>query len=660
MIGFFPSVYPGELFYSLCARYSERVHYPSTFAVNAELFGSNHGWGTVGIPVRLNHFVSTLPAGQPYSVDDFIANNTLLPYYTPFFPVERICRMLKVMKGSADAVKQSLSGTFNSSVKPPARLRFCPLCLKRDTRKYGELYWHRLHQAPGVEVCPAHLILLEYSDIPSHNQGNSQRFVSAAHLSFFITPKRLDTTNRTHQTLLRIAQDIQWLLGQRDLSSNFGSLHICYKNILAERGLIHTGSLKLRTLCDGFQMFYPSQLLSLLQCQFDKRGNSNWLSRLLPYLNRGIASHPLRHLLLIQFLGYTAESFFRRCQMAEPFKPLPSKKPLNEVLWVCLNPACDFFRRQPLNDCAVTYDNQGGRYYGTFQCVCGFTHTRRVPITHEDRFRVGIVKAYGPIWETALRELWNNPYFTLKDIASELGVYHWTVKYQALRLDLTFPRPGPGRPSTQLSLRHVARLKKVRRTEPDKLKNYRSRWLANLKLNKGASRSTLRRKLIHVHYWLSKHDREWLESHMPPPRWSSGPSRVRDWNSRDSQLATEIHHTALQLMNTEGRPVRITKSAIFRDRKLYKYLLNRKTAAKLPLTQKALSEVVETRVQFSRRRIKWAVACFTREGVVPSFTRLAERAGVTNSAYVPEVTTVLESAVLSLRCIGNASVVKVA
>jgi len=147
---------------------------------------------------------------------------------------------------------------------------------------------------------------------------------------------------------------------------------------------------------------------------------------------------------------------------------------------------------------------------------------------------------------------------------------------------------------------------------------------------------------------------------MPAPRWSCGPSRVRDWNSRDSQLAKEIHRTALQLMNTKGRPVRITKSAIFRDRKLYKYLLNRKTAAKLPLTQKALSEVVETRVQLSRRRIQWAVACFTREGVVPSFTRLAERAGVTNSAHLPEVTTVLKSAVISLRHRVNACVVKVA
>jgi hypothetical protein len=49
------------------------------------------------------------------------------------------------------------------------------------------------------------------------------------------------------------------------------------------------------------------------------------------------------------------------------------------------------------------------------------------------------------------------------------------------------------------------------------------------------------------------------------------------------------------------------------------------------------------------------------EGVVPSFTRLAERAGVTNSAYLfPEVTTVLESAVLSLRRAGHACVVKVA
>jgi hypothetical protein len=120
MIGFFPNVYPDELLYSLCARYSDRVQYSSDGAGNLELFGSYFRWGNIGLPGRINNLVSALPAKQPYSVEDFIYNNTLFPFYAPFFPSERVGKLLKVMKGSTDAVKQTLAGTFNSSIKTPS------------------------------------------------------------------------------------------------------------------------------------------------------------------------------------------------------------------------------------------------------------------------------------------------------------------------------------------------------------------------------------------------------------------------------------------------------------------------------------------------------------------------------------------------------------
>jgi hypothetical protein len=199
MIGFFPNVYPDEVLYSLCARYSDRVQYSRAGSVNFELFGSYFRWGDVGLPGRLNHLVSALPTKQTYSVEDFIYNNTLFPFYAPFFPAERVGRLLKVIKGSTDAVKQSLAGTFNSSIKPTVQLRFCPACVAEDRSNYGECYWHRSHQAPGVSVCPSHLSFLESSDYPSYNQGNTQRYVSAAHLSCFATPRCLDSTDHNHQ-----------------------------------------------------------------------------------------------------------------------------------------------------------------------------------------------------------------------------------------------------------------------------------------------------------------------------------------------------------------------------------------------------------------------------------------------------------------------------
>lgn len=36
------------------------------------------------------------------------------------------------------------------------RLRYCPLCAKEDAKRYGEAYWHTLHQLPLVSVCGIH------------------------------------------------------------------------------------------------------------------------------------------------------------------------------------------------------------------------------------------------------------------------------------------------------------------------------------------------------------------------------------------------------------------------------------------------------------------------------------------------------------------------
>lgn len=40
------------------------------------------------------------------------------------------------------------------------RLRFCPKCIEYDIRVFGEPYWHRKHQVPGVTVCSIHKISL--------------------------------------------------------------------------------------------------------------------------------------------------------------------------------------------------------------------------------------------------------------------------------------------------------------------------------------------------------------------------------------------------------------------------------------------------------------------------------------------------------------------
>ncbi len=161
MIGFFPDPYPDELLYSVCARFADRVQYRGKSSVIRELFGTRNAVAIVDFPCRLGHLVDILPSGHHYTVDRFIDDHTLLPFYSPFCPPQRINQVREDMRGSNGC---RIYGRLGILVNRPADwLQFCPICVNNDIQKFGECYWHRVHQLPGVKVCPIHGVFLEES-----------------------------------------------------------------------------------------------------------------------------------------------------------------------------------------------------------------------------------------------------------------------------------------------------------------------------------------------------------------------------------------------------------------------------------------------------------------------------------------------------------------
>lgn len=159
MIGFFPDPYPDELIYSICARFQERVGYLNSSSTIRELFGSANYTINVALPHHLNNLISVLPPGHHYTVDRLIDEHTLLPFFSPFLEPERVTFL---REGSRENNVTHL-GITTSSIRLPDWFRFCPLCAKEDRKQFGESYWHRLHQLPGVKVCHVHNIFLEDS-----------------------------------------------------------------------------------------------------------------------------------------------------------------------------------------------------------------------------------------------------------------------------------------------------------------------------------------------------------------------------------------------------------------------------------------------------------------------------------------------------------------
>lgn len=89
--------------------------------------------------------------------------------YGRFLPLER--------KQEAYEALLRMHGNFNNcypfqkNQRGTGRfLRYCPMCAKEDREKYGETYWHRIHQIEGIQICRKHGCYLCESKISMDRQ----------------------------------------------------------------------------------------------------------------------------------------------------------------------------------------------------------------------------------------------------------------------------------------------------------------------------------------------------------------------------------------------------------------------------------------------------------------------------------------------------------
>ncbi len=207
MIGFFPDPYPDELLYSICARFFNQVQYPDKKLVVQELFGSSNVLAVIDLPTHLSCLVVNLPIGNSYTLDRLIDNQTLLPFYSPFHQPDRVERLREDMRGNGKISIPGRLGMMANSVPSPERLRFCPLCTEDDERQFGEKYWHRIYQVPGVEACPIHAVFLENSNAQVLHRKTRHEYISAQQAIYTTSPRSLTLSNPSH-FLLSISPSI--------------------------------------------------------------------------------------------------------------------------------------------------------------------------------------------------------------------------------------------------------------------------------------------------------------------------------------------------------------------------------------------------------------------------------------------------------------------
>jgi len=501
---------------------------------------------------------------------------------------------------------------LRNRILPTECVHFCPYCVEEDRKQFGECYWHRVHQIPGVEVCPFHNIDLQNCRMHITEASNVFEYFSAERMLGTISCVNSKKTNTCDNELLKIAQDALWLLHNHNLAASLPSVQKKYLILLADHGLATYKGNKIYTskLLQAFQQEYPSDLLKRLHCELSEFIHDNWVARL-PHMANQV-KHPVQHLLFIHFLGHAIETFL----------DLPTEqKPFGTGPWPCLNPICEHYRERQIQACEVIYSSaKDGLPRGKFSCECGFTYSRIGPDrSEEDHFQASHVKLFGSRWEAKLRELLEDPTISKRQSTRILGVSARTLERQTKKLGWSLPRSW-GQSALSQKVQSSSNVHAVNVPDPVMQAKYRSIWLSTVEECQEEGVKQIKSRIPGVHKWLYNHDREWLRSHTlirKQNQLRKHPlTTLLDWKRRDEEFAIEVRTSALRIKMDSEHPVRLSIASITREmshRIIISHNLNR-----LPLTAQALAAFTETNEAFAIRRVQCLAGCYQQENICPT------------------------------------------
>jgi hypothetical protein len=119
MIGYFPQPHSDELWYSICARFSERMRFGTETGTMLALYGRRHAIAAADLPHRLQALASQLPPGHPCTVDAMIDQHTFLPYYSPFLSTSTYATVRQFMTDGSKPSVRVRCGACTDRVRPP-------------------------------------------------------------------------------------------------------------------------------------------------------------------------------------------------------------------------------------------------------------------------------------------------------------------------------------------------------------------------------------------------------------------------------------------------------------------------------------------------------------------------------------------------------------
>lgn len=610
MTFFIPTIYEDEILYSFISRYHERSGNIKINNTLEELFSISYLKSNIYLPGYIDNLVKNFPINCEYTAEDIILNHTLYPFFT-FFDSDKFSnKIFNLMKNSDNNDIRNKSGTTNTKMNP-IYFKFCNKCIKEDLEHYGETYWHRIHQTPGVFVCPKHNTIL-YDSTVKINNANIIEYI-APNKKNCICNHDIEYSISLKNKLYNLSKNIKYIINGNLNKKCLDWYKNNYMNALMIKGFATiNGSLKVEALVNKFKEYYTEEFLNMIGCSINEDTYNNWLLDIFRKPRKRY--HPVKHLLIINFLDYSIEKIVNNEIKYKPFGDAP---------WPCLNKVCDKYMCGVIENVDMIYYNKEDKLVGTFECDnCGFIYTRRGPdIDKRNIYEINKVKDWGIVWKVKLNELASDKDTTITEMQKILNADKGTIYRNAKKLDIPIYTRKDNKSNNKKS--------NIKKDGRKNHKNYREIWLNLIKNNPNKSKTELRNLDKATYFWLYNNDKDWLDQVSPEfKKKTESTYKIVDWEKRDNEILKLIKSSIRVNLNSDSKPEKISINSIARI--INKPLVYYMSTEKMPKTKRYVECLIDDSDSYVKKRIVWAFNyVYNHENELPTITNIVKISGIT-------------------------------
>lgn len=551
MISIFPSIHPGESIFSVLSRF----HIISGYYY----LGSQHTFNAV-----FNNKKKQILIDFPYNIEslhtntnvfkvkkhsrDWVLSHTSFGYYTYFMGKNERKMILDTMLGNQYYNIHLKTGKAASRIYDFSHLKYCKACYDEDNDKFGYACWYSHHQLPGVYVCEKHQQELYLST----NKRDSTELIPL-NIESILEFHNSELNKDINQDRLAEISLLSLMINQSEEGYHqVEKLSEIYRNFLK---LLMYGryqkQINSREVVSDLLLFYGVKTIEHLGIEkniFIKTITKLWT-------NQKSNSHPLYHLLLINFLysklGYNPKELKIHELLNEGNKihdQVEVNREIIKKMLVCLNPYCPSYNQDMDSRIKITISKQTIK--SNYKChKCGQNYLKRGSQFNPEDYKWDILLECGWLLKEMVKQLHRGENLKCYTIARILDIPEAAVR-STIEADT----------SSDVKSKPIMKFDKERD---------RNEWVRLMHSNPKLTISQIRKLNPGLYKRLYNNDKAWFNK-LKYPKCKRVNKKTVKWDKRDLEYLSKLQKAAENLL-TKYPCVRITFFSLLREANLINY-----------------------------------------------------------------------------------------